>query len=162
MCLDANLKVHGKGKNFAPKVAKVPLLVWKSLEGVDCDSRYGYSPYQSHKWFFGQLVTAELEYKALARVTSVSKGLHAHVFSEEQRLNPNMVKRYVARGHKMWPLYGTLFPAVIPAGTKFVIGLDGDIVAEAMTVYNCIGAMNKALGIRELAPGVTHETFQGW
>lgn len=51
---------------------------------------------------------------------------------------------------------------MIPAGTKFVIGREGDIVAEALTVYRTEADMFAALGIKKLAKGIKHETIKGW
>lgn len=161
MCLYANLKLHGNGIAFAPKIAKVPLLVWKSLEAPNEDSAY--SPFRFHRWFFGRAETAELDIGRLtAGVIEVTNGLHAHVLSVEQRKIPAVVRRYTGRDRNLWDIHGKLYPAVIPAGTKFVLGMDGDIVCEAMTVYRNKTEMFKALGITKLAPGVNHSHIAEW
>lgn len=95
MCLSVNTDLHGIGKSFAPKVAKVPLLVWKSLE--KSDTKGAYSPYQWHRWLFGNTETAKLDVERDGpRAINIEGGLHAHILSTEQRKKPSLVKRYVA------------------------------------------------------------------
>lgn len=160
MCLDVNYKLHGRGKKFAPKVSKVPILVWKSLE---CSNgTHAMSPFQYHRWFFGKQETAELIITRYGNSISVQNGLHAHALSEAQRKDKSVVRRYLRSGETLWDVYGKLYPAIIPAGTKFVVGTSGDIVAEALTVYTSEEKMFAALGITELAPGINHNNIATW
>jgi hypothetical protein len=161
MCLYANTNLHGSGTSFSPKIAKVPLLVWKSLEQPD--AKGAYSPFLCYRWTFGKTVNAKLhvDYETTNSI-AIEDGLHAHILNQEQRQNKALVSRYVAPNKKLWSIFGKLYPAVIPAGTKFVIGKEGDIVAEAMTVYRDEEHMFTALGITKLADGIKRETIKTW
>lgn len=153
MCLVINTNIHGSVFP-QPKIAKVPLLVWKSLEQGTQSG--GLSPFRYHYWAFGCTEKATLSKTAFGEI---KEGLHAHVLSYAQRKNKELVRRYTTIDAELWEIYGRLYPAMIPAGTKFYVGTRGDIVSETLTVYHSLSQMYRKLGITELAPGISHETI---
>lgn len=160
MCLTINTDMHGSGKKFSPKVAKIPILVWKALNNDRKRVTGAYSPYLGFFWRFGETQHAKL---SIDNGEFVNDGLHAHVLSKEQRTNSEMVRRYTDYYHSLWSIDNrTLYPAVIPAGTKFVIGAAADVVSEALTVYRNTEEMLAAIGVKKIGKGIKYDTLKSW
>lgn len=155
MCLDINKHFHPTRE---AKVAKQPIIVWKSLEHGN--SICGMSPYQGTYWYFGKKKTATLEVSH--RFAQVERGLHAHVLGSNDRWNDALKSKYTVDGRTLWPVYGKLYPAVIPAGASFYLGHKGDIVATEMTVYKDMESLLQAFNATEVGEGITSETVKGW
>lgn len=154
MCLDINKHFHPTRE---AKVAKQPIIVWKSLE--DANTKCGLSPYRGAYWWFGKENTAQLDVNS--RATQVERGLHAHILNRTNRWNDELKKKYTVNGC-LWPIYGDLYPAVIPTGAEFFIGQRGDIVATEMTVYHNMHDLLQAFNATEVGEGITSETVKGW
>ena len=144
MCLSVNLNYH-KVKNDKPiaLVAKQSILVYKVLEvkgnyyrtpymikTVNFDDEYGMFFYKTTRFgidrvrFFDQ----GREY----REYNVSKGIHSHIDFDKANRDINYLKQF-------FNLYLCSAPnihyAIIPKGSKFYIGAEGDIVSSNLVVF---------------------------
>ena len=124
----------------APRVADRPILVWKWLMHIDGQAM---SPYQKHLYTFGQtkvafigavkkhLVTSGMDIgfgiKATVPVTVIEEGLHGYYMEDTAK---DKAQKFSHSGdlHRV-------HPAIIPAGTKYRIGMKGEFVSEALVVY---------------------------
>lgn len=131
MCLIVNDRIHPRlGFIHRARVAAYDILCWKVMH----DDGYGWphlkrswvTPFRAFLMRFGERYYAPME--VCSRDGSISKGFHASrkktsAKSLAERLNPDS---------------NQVFPAIIPAGTPFFIGLHGDIVADSMIVYKTL------------------------
>jgi exoribonuclease II len=147
MCLYIESHYHAidnDGKEFKPHVAKQPILVWKFLEtGTEKSAN---SPFQNSRWIFGQPRKAKFTYSD--DNTAVEAGLHAMITKRSDRFDG------------WWATYGSYYPAVIPAGTKFWIGENNEIVAEEMIAYHDEMSCLAAYGATKFAPGIPRRTYK--
>jgi hypothetical protein len=109
-------------------------LCWKALYLKD--NKGAHSPYQRMPYIFGQRYTAPLckqppHYKAITRgLHSYSKNLKADVRTHQQRFIP-----------------GTLYPAIIPAGSRFYYDdYRHELVSEALVVFRTMHALLATTG----------------
>ena len=136
MCLYINTTFHKKEKAI---VAEQSILVYKVLEryvGKGYDNRY-HTPYQGKPINFCDEGDNMFFYKTTRMVKSVpsefnsnkciTKGIHA--FSDKNTAIAE-VNSYDERVYRM-----SLHYAVIPKGSKFFIGEDGDIVSTNLVVF---------------------------
>ena len=101
-----------------PRVAGYDILGYKRFNRTS-DGKL-FSPFRDYLWVPGKLVKAEMRCMS----ATIEEGLHAYMTLET-------AKEYRDFGE-------VIRPVVIPAGTKFYIGMQGDIVAEAMTIYRSL------------------------
>jgi hypothetical protein len=90
------------------------ILVWKKAN-MPGGAESFFSPHRFFRWYFGKLEKVRLRKNAV----TVRQGLHAYF------RKPSAITRQ----------YGTYYPAIIPAGSLFYIGMSGDIATNAMVVY---------------------------
>ena len=142
MCLSVNLDFH-KVKNNKPiaLVAKQSILVYKVLEvknnhyytpymlkAVNFDDEYGMFFYKTTRFsidrvrFFDQ----GREY----REYNVSRGIHSYVDLAKANCTKNRIQVYCCLN-----AIPNIHYAIIPKGSKFYIGTEGDIVSSNLVVF---------------------------
>lgn len=128
MCLTVDLKKHIHIFNKAlPKIALKDIIVYKVV-----GSRYGYhySPFQVTPISFTKnkaVLKSRLQLRCYEDSIEVHKGIHAYT------------KYDIASEETCWHTelfdHVTVYKAVIPRGTKYYLGVDGDIVAKKLIIY---------------------------
>ena len=140
MCLSVNFDFH-KVKNDKPiaLVAKENILVYKVLEvknnyyrtpymikTVNFDDEYGMFFYKTTRFsidivrFFDQ----GREY----REYNVSKGIHSHIDFDKANRDINYLKQFLCSAPN-------IHYAIIPKGSKFYVGIEGDIASSNLVVF---------------------------
>lgn len=126
MCLIVSIEHH---PDLKPKTAKTDLRVYKILTQV---SGCWFTPYQSvrlkfnlqNKIRYKSTIDAPLSHSSgLSYCARISRGIHSfysYVF---------------AINEKRWCGPGTVFYAVIPKGSKYYIGVEGDIVSSQLIIF---------------------------
>lgn len=142
MCLHVNKNVHPGRKR---RIATRPLVVHKDLISRWSDrwpNTEWVSPYHRHTqnstWRIG-VANKETLTKGghlLGGCPTIYKGLHS-ALPRRKRLG------YTKR---LW--------AVIPAGARFYVGLNKDIVSDQLIVFDTKKAMLSYLGVKSLAPPI--------
>lgn len=150
MCLYISTKFHHSvnGEYRAKKVGRKPLLVWKLLEyNVDI---LGYStPYQYLPINFtnGMKVVDGVGFSPVRKKsysdinTAVNEGVHAY------RTKDKAIDATIEALASGWRF--KRFPAIIPSGEKYFIGIYGDIVASKMIIFKSMKSLNKYLNGKE-------------
>ncbi len=132
MCLYIDKNIHPRNK---VRIAGYDILVWKQFTVKITEGKRKYlSPFYHMQWIMEKLVTAKLK----LRGTQVNEGIHAFV-------------------SKPAFSYYKVFPAVIPKGTRFYIGVNEDIVAEALIVYSSLTSLKKKYRVKEKGDLSRHE-----
>lgn len=129
MCLyisvSHGLTHRGHHRLPSPRIAGYDMLVFKRLEAIvreraGADATRGHAPYMGTRWDFGKMKRAVMAQEDGCN-DRVGRGLHAY------RDMSFVTTHYMDDTE--------VFPAIIPAGSKFYIGEKGHIVANQMTVY---------------------------
>lgn len=135
MCLTLNIHEHGHPLPDTlplPRISCGPLLVWKALEYAKDIGKYVSPYYNKHTWEFGMPHTAEFEFSrgAFNKHIDIDSGLHS--FRTRKRATHEL---------RDWGDTHFVFPAIIPTGTPFYIGIDLDIVSAELIVYEDMDAL---------------------
>lgn len=135
MCLIVKTTFHKKGK---PIVAEHSILVYKMLErytGKEYNNRY-HTPFQGKtinfcdegdNMYFYKTTSLQKDLSEYSNKYIITKGIHSF-FDKETTIDE--VNAYDERVIRMSMHY-----AVIPKGSKFYIGEDGDIVSTNLVVF---------------------------
>lgn len=130
MCLDVDKKVHTDPKKAF--IARTDIVVYKILRkkydydynqyGETTDTRIYYqAPYRNFTYKMGTLYTEKR--MKVGKYLSVDAGLHSCKTRRAANLrNPDGT-------------YGTVFPAIIPKGSRVFVGTFGDMVSNRLIVY---------------------------
>lgn len=121
MCLiPKNLHFRVYNDIQSARVATRNILVWKVLDS--CTGTIGYSPYRGAKWVLGRSRTAQMRMN-LRPDGKIERGLHA------------FMSKYAA-AKRVEMMSGTSYhPAIIPVGSRIWFGMDGDVAADEMIVF---------------------------
>ncbi|BBA65221.1 predicted ORF [Xanthomonas phage XacN1] len=140
MCLDIDVRYHPNyGKKGSAFIAQQPILVYKRLNCADKTG--GKAPYQGTRWDFGvEQRVPRFGYWGQNR-REIDVGLHAFFTKDANRC------------------YGDVFPAVIPAGARFFLGTNGEVVSTALTVYRTQKEMLAAFGAKAVGPAIKRHTL---
>lgn len=142
MCLNVDSNYHPNGTVRGQAfIATQPILVYKRLTSPNHTSAR--APYRGTRWVFG--VTQKVRNFTYCPVDQycVNAGLHAFFHQTAKRISYG----------------GGVFPAVIPAGARFFIGLNGEIVSTELTVYRNQTHLFKSLGIKEFGAPIHRNTL---
>lgn len=117
-----------------PRVADRPILVWKWLVSAGAVLA---SPWQAHPYTFGETKKATMgrvrhhylssHEQGCVKSETIEEGLHGYY---EENIAIYKTRKFESSGG-----INKVYPAVIPAGTKYRIGMKGEFVAEALVVY---------------------------
>ncbi len=145
MCLHIDkrrMNIHAKATQRHAMVAVRPLVVKKRL--VTASKAAGETPYQRTLMTFGN------RYDITDRKTfDIYNGVYNHIASIEGGGFHALMFDATSK-NCTWLPYSCyeqeLYPAIIPAGTKFFIGTDRDIVARSIIVYHNMRDLEAAHG----------------
>lgn len=104
------------GQPFETRIANRDIVVWKGLNKT-CRGNY-VSPYQGTLYIFGECMRSKLIIEADGRIAVVGCGLHSCLLREDAEYHSDEV-----------------FPAIIPAGSKFIVGNEDEVASNALIVY---------------------------
>lgn len=131
MCLHIERNLHRKTadtSNLTARIAGYDMLVFKVMRPTYRQDVVT-SPYQHKNYKLGVLTKSHKRLRKKNRPygdRSVHAGLHAlRTITGAKSFRAARFSGFNLR----------IFPAIIPKGTAFFYGADGDIVAEAMTIY---------------------------
>ena len=147
MCLHINFDYHSGRK---PKVADRPLVVKKRLSKNE--SKF-YTPYQRTVVEFGRTYNNSFQFEndmidvINSGQTIMSYGHHS--FRYNTTINDFAFDRPTLINISMVWVYG-----VIPAGTRFYVGIDNDIVSESIVYYKTLDDLKEAYGCKKLGEPV--------
>lgn len=104
------------GQPFETRIANRDIVVWKALNKT-CRGYY-VSPYQGTLYKFGECMRSKLIIEMDWSVVVVYHGLHSCLTAEDAEFHSDEV-----------------FPAIIPAGSKFIVGAGNEVASNALIVY---------------------------
>ena len=149
MCLNVSEKVHPYKKcrdgGYRAKCLSLPypIVVHKLLERDF--GRSFYTPFQYLRVNFedGKAELTLNDFWEIAVTTepfstkiSVKTGFHSYYKHEVAAVYCDYMRR------QGWPT--KIFPAIIPANTKFFVGTEGDIVSEKLVIYENVNDYKRA------------------
>jgi len=115
------------GQPFKTRIANRDIVVWKALNRAGRDY---VSPYQGTLYKFGKRMRSkliiEVEWDGNA---TVGEGLHSCLTQEEGENHSDEV-----------------FPAIIPAGSRFIVGAENEVASNALIVYKDMNQLQAAHG----------------
>jgi len=150
MCLYISTKFHHSVNEEyrAKKVGKNPLLVWKVLEynysTLGYQTPYEYLPITFNN---GMKVVDGIGFRPVKQKsysyinTAVNEGVHAYHTKDDA------TDATIEALESGWRF--KRFPAIIPSGEKYFIGIYGDIVASKMIIFKSMKSLNKYLNGKE-------------
>lgn len=145
MCLVVDFRYHSDRK---PKVADRPFIVKKRLRKDRLADKY-ITPYQYTEVIFGMLYDNFRDFEE--EIDRVIRGVDRtidyghHSFRYGTTIQDFIDRRYtIADRNTVW-VYG-----VIPAGTRFYVGLYDDLVSEQIVYYQTLNDIKKAYGCKNL------------
>lgn len=104
------------GQPFETRIANRDIVVWKALYKT-CRGNY-LSPYQQTLYNFGKCMRSKLTIGSKWGDQVVDVGLHSCLLREDAEYHSDEV-----------------FPAIIPAGSKFIVGNEDEVASNALIVY---------------------------
>lgn len=103
------------GQPFKTRIANRDIVVWKALSKT---GRSYVSPYQGTPYNFGECMRSKLIIEVECGDATVGEGLHSCLTQEEAGYHSDEV-----------------FPAIIPAGSRFIVGAENEVASNALIVY---------------------------
>lgn len=103
------------GQPFETRIANRDIVVWKALNKT---CRGYVSPYQGTLYKFGECMRSKLIIESERGHSVVGEGLHSCLLREDAEYHSDEV-----------------FPAIIPAGSKFIVGNEDEVASNALIVY---------------------------
>lgn len=150
MCLKFDRNFHPIETKLQAFMAYSPILVYKRLVKSQ-KPNVAYSPYYNAAWTFGVQKKSKFTFirnDNNALLNGVNWGLHAFITTDTE-IAP---RAYVSPGQK-------IYPAIIPVGARFYLGIDGEIVSDIMTVYKNKRQLLAAFGVKEYGSGITRNSL---
>lgn len=163
MCLDVlalrHHKVHTEVNQFYPAynintrkpfIATQPLIVKKRVDSTrnSMGTEFLSSPYQGAKIVLGQLLTTKMTANGsrYSNNTTVEQGFHAYLYNADRK---DWKCRLRLNRKGMVTIYG-----VIPAGAKYYIGSNKEVVTESITYYRNLPSLRKAFNVKKFGEPV--------
>lgn len=162
MCLDVLADRHNRVRTETnpysfhkvnirePFIATQPLVVKKRVDSMRTSTGKELlsSPYQGTMIVLGQLLTTTMTANGsrYSNNTTIEQGFHAYLYSADRK-----AWRYRNRLNRkgVVTIYG-----VIPAGAKYYIGKDKEVVTESITYYRNLSSLRKAFNIKKFGEPV--------
>lgn len=148
MCLDIEPKYHPEyiDENYnrrkpTAKVATFPILTYKVLDVDKCDKGKVYytSPYRGTSYKMGTLYRSAFSFDLFDY--SIQRGLHSCI--------------NVSSANNHMSFSGENFPAIIPVGSKFYLGMAGEIVSNQLIVFPNKKAILEHFNVEAFGKGVS-------
>lgn len=162
MCLDVLALRHNKVRTEThpysfhkinirePFIATQPLVVKKRVDSTRGSSGKEFlrSPYQGTAIILGQLLTTTMTANGsrYSNNTTIEQGFHAYLYSADRK-DWRYRNRLNRKG--VVTIYG-----VIPAGAKYYIGSNKEVVAESIIYYRNLPSLRKAFNIKKFGEPV--------
>ena len=132
MCLIIDKTIHTGKFGCMPKIAKNDILVYKCLDISTFSGRKIITPYKHYPITFdenGIFTYPKVRLQKIAN-TEITKGIHAYY-------------NKVVADKEPWIGVIEIFYAIIPKGSRYFIGVAGDIVSNNMRIFKTNEVYNK-------------------
>ena len=145
MCLYVDTNKHLANNSFVPKIAETDILVYKLL--CLCSNEEFITPYQGYPISFekGKFVYPKTEIgKINCEFFTIDEGIHSY-FSKSaiehildirySHIDSKNLIVFENENEIVYNKYDSIHYAIIPKGSKYFIGIDGDIVSNNLIVF---------------------------